>query len=194
MDKTDDSSEERWAVIPGAVNGYGHTYSASTYGRIRNDRTGKRLAPVVRINSNGYTHSSVWVGGERRHMERVGRIILRTFVGPCPTPKHQCCHRNGRSLDNRLENLRWDTQKGNEADKSPEARERTATAASLRNRGEGARLAKLREFQIPEIVRRLRTHEPMRSIANDYGVSISAIYCIKTGKTWKHLNRPALKE
>ncbi len=48
-------------------------------------------------------------------MKLVHRLVLETFVGPCPD-KQECCHNNGNSLDNRISNLRWDTRKANVKD------------------------------------------------------------------------------
>ena len=42
----------------------------------------------------------------------VHRIVLETFIGPCPM-NLEACHRNGNCLDNRLGNLRWGTRSSN---------------------------------------------------------------------------------
>jgi hypothetical protein len=44
------------------------------------------------------------------------RLILEAFVGPCPEGM-EACHKNGKRADCRIENLRWDTPKGNAQDK-----------------------------------------------------------------------------
>jgi hypothetical protein len=54
--------------------------------------------------------------GRPRIRKLVHRLVLETFVGPCP-PDMQGCHNNGDFTDNRLDNLRWDTCKANMADK-----------------------------------------------------------------------------
>jgi hypothetical protein len=46
---------------------------------------------------------------------RVGPLILSTFVGPCP-PGLECCHWDDDPLNNRIENLRWDTRSANRLD------------------------------------------------------------------------------
>jgi hypothetical protein len=47
---------------------------------------------------------------------KVHRLVLETFVGPCPDGM-ECCHNNGDPADNRLENLRWDTLSSNAYDR-----------------------------------------------------------------------------
>ncbi len=44
------------------------------------------------------------------------RAVLLAFVGPCPEGM-EACHNNGDPLDNRVENLRWDTRSNNTLDK-----------------------------------------------------------------------------
>lgn len=43
-------------------------------------------------------------------------LFLHPFIGPRPQ-KYHGCHNDGNPENNRLENLRWDTCKGNHADK-----------------------------------------------------------------------------
>jgi hypothetical protein len=47
--------------------------------------------------------------------EKVHRLVLEAFVGPCP-PGMECCHYNDIPDDNRLSNLRWDTRSANRYD------------------------------------------------------------------------------
>lgn len=46
---------------------------------------------------------------------RVHHLVLEAFVGPRP-PGYHGCHNNGERLDNRPENLRWDTVTENNRD------------------------------------------------------------------------------
>ena len=48
----------------------------------------------------------------KRYQFKVHKLILETFVGPCPD-NMECCHRDGNRFNNKLENLRWDTRKEN---------------------------------------------------------------------------------
>src|SRR5262245_31077449 len=46
----------------------------------------------------------------------IHRMVLETFVGPCPSGK-EVSHLNGDSMDNRLTNLTYETSKENKARK-----------------------------------------------------------------------------
>jgi hypothetical protein len=49
------------------------------------------------------------------YVHKIANIVLLAFRGPCPKGQ-VCCHLDGDSLNNRIENLRWDTQKSNARD------------------------------------------------------------------------------
>ena len=44
-------------------------------------------------------------------------LVLLAFVGPMPTPNHQCAHWDGNPANNHYTNLRWATAAENTADK-----------------------------------------------------------------------------
>ena len=56
----------------------------------------------------GRLYVSLHKNGKRNNLY-VHRLVLITFVGPCPEGM-ECCHKDDNPLNNRLENLRWDTQ------------------------------------------------------------------------------------
>jgi len=63
----------------------------------------------------------VIVSGQR--IRRVHQLVLEAFHGPCP-PGQEGCHNNGDELDNRPENLRWDTRSENILDQVRHGRHR----------------------------------------------------------------------
>lgn len=107
----------------------------------------------------------------------VHRLVLTAFVGPCPDGL-VCCHYNGNPSDNRLENLRWDTQLSNAADKRRHGRSIV---------GEKNKFSKLTSTQVIVIKKRLASGEQCNRIAEDYGVTPEAIGHIKNGKNWAWL-------
>lgn len=93
-----------WKPIPGF-----ESYSVSESGLIRSNITGKVLKPFPR--SKGYL--SIDLSHDGRHCrEYVHRLILLTFVGPCPQG-FEACHGNDVNTDNRLDNLFWGTRQMN---------------------------------------------------------------------------------
>jgi hypothetical protein len=100
---------ERWALIPN----WGGYYSASDAGRIWSRYSERVLKPYPR--PEGHLLVDLRYNGARR-VVRVHRLVLETFVGPCPDGM-EACHANGDPADNRLVNLRWDTRRSNNLDR-----------------------------------------------------------------------------
>ena len=100
-------------IVPSAPN-----YSVSEKGRvyrrartmIRNPKTGAKMRLkgcflIPTITTHSLRHQ-VTIGGLTRN---VGSVVLEAFVGPRPKGL-VCCHLNGDTVDNRLENLKWGTR------------------------------------------------------------------------------------
>lgn len=105
----------------------------------------------------------------------IHRLVLQTFVGPCPQGM-ECCHYPDREPSNcRLVNLRWDTKQGNMKDKEYHG-----------NAPKGVKnpRAKLTPEKVAEIKRRVRAGEDCRSIAAEFGISKGNVWFICSGKTW----------
>lgn len=117
----------------------------------------------------------------RRRKVPVHQFVLLTFVGPCPAGM-EACHGNGHHTDNRLDNLRWDTPRANNADK---------LAHGTHLRGERVGSSKLTAVAVREI---LLSSATTRVLARDHGVSTSAIRQIKARCTWKHVHPTTTKE
>jgi hypothetical protein len=94
---------ERWKPVVGferfEVSNEGRVRSPS--GRILNARTSTGNYHVVTFNING-----------RKETRRIHRVVLEAFVGPAPEGTFGC-HIDGNPANNRLSNLRWDTQANN---------------------------------------------------------------------------------
>ena len=98
---------EEWRPVPG-YDGY---YEVSNQGRVRSGKGLMKPWPV-----NGYGHLSVDFRRVKPYRKfQVHRLVLETFVGPCPEGM-ECLHKNGDPSDNRLENLRWGTSSENALD------------------------------------------------------------------------------
>lgn len=70
---------EVWKTIPSAPN-----YEASTWGRIKHKKNGIKKPTLMR-NPRGKPYLIVSVVVDKKHMVKyVHRLVLETFVGPCP--------------------------------------------------------------------------------------------------------------
>jgi hypothetical protein len=111
------TSSETWRPIPGHEG----DYEASDQGRIRSWRhkEGRRKRPTILAPSftpTGYGGVSLSFGDgiiARKKQHNVHLLVAKTFLGPKPTPLHECDHINGDPSDNRAENLEWVTREEN---------------------------------------------------------------------------------
>lgn len=166
------------------ILGYEGLYSASNTGSIRSeDRivrhhkggpkrlTGALLKPF--ITKFGYEVISLAKSGinTKRH---VHRLVLSAFTG-VDKEGYDACHRDSVRTNNQIDNLRWDTRKGNMSD---------ALKLGRTNRGVKNPNAKL----TPEDIKKIRLdNRVQRLIAKDFNVDPSTISDVKRGEHWKHV-------
>jgi hypothetical protein len=155
-----------------------------------------RIWSKVRIGPNGRQTGGKWLSqfanrrgyryvslrdADRYVNRRVHRLVLETFVGPCPECM-ECCHNNGNPSDNRLENLRWDTHSANARDAV-----KHGTAVWVQQCGEKHPKAKLTEEEVRWIDYQCRAGVPYKDIAWAYNTSEGNVSRIAQHKRWKHL-------
>lgn len=161
---------ERWLDIPG----YEGAYQVSDLGRVRSlDRvvnycdgrrrhfSGKVLSPKT-LNGGHLT-----VRLPQKEGALVHRLVLTAFEGPCPQD-FEARHLNGNPSDNRLENLSWGSRASNNVDRSRHGSN------------------KLVPSQVQEVRARLHK-ETHRALAEEFGVSVSTIAHIKSGRCYAHV-------
>jgi len=107
---------EIWRSIPGC-NG---RYEASSFGRIRSiiDTNRPRILKPTRSlwgtrPNTDYLKVGLYIEPKKRVWRYVHRLVLFAFVGAPDDPKADACHNDGDSMNNRIENLRWDTRSNN---------------------------------------------------------------------------------
>lgn len=115
---------EEWKDIPG----YEGQYQASSLGRIKSlgrmIESGNQFGRfeyyspecILRPGkSDKCGHLSVVLHGKRKKSYCVHQLVMLAFEG-CPPKGKVVCHNNGNPEDNRIENLRYDTQTENVLD------------------------------------------------------------------------------
>jgi hypothetical protein len=104
-------ADEIWRAVPGFKG-----YEVSDAGRIRSLRRGHAKLLMCSHDEHGYVRAGLYRDGKRQ-FHAVHRLVALVFIGPPPADRPICCHRDNDKRNNRQDNLRWDTQAGNIADK-----------------------------------------------------------------------------
>ncbi len=116
----------------------------------------------------------------------VHRLVLESFVGFSNLTVN---HLDGIKDNNKLENLEYITQKENNL--------HSIEVLGNHQRGSKNKKAKLTEEQVIEIYKAYRPRNKeygLQALANKYGVDVSLIHLITSGKTWQHVTQGIPKE
>lgn len=105
-------------------------------------------------------------------------LVLESFVGPCP-PGMEGCHEDGDPANNRPSNLRWDTPQGNWRDRKRHGRGCEGVKSPQ---------AKLTDDAVRGIREARASGVKLKDLARRYGVSMTKISHVATGKSWNHVN------
>jgi len=170
---------ERWLPVAGFV---GH-YEVSDMGRVRSLKYGKKK--VLKPINNGFGYLYVYmVTPKKVRRVAIHRLVLETFVGPCP-PGMECCHYPDADTKNcKLSNLSWGTAKQNWKHRDE---------IGHHYRGEKTVLAKLTEKQVREIYALRASGLSCNEIAKTYGVVRRTVGHICEGHSWAHLGLVPLR-
>lgn len=173
-----------WKSIPG----YEGFYQASIGGRIRSlDRIveysdGRRtLHKGITLKpgkcKRGYRRVTLWKNNISKS-RLISRLILRTFVGNCPSGM-EVCHNDNDPSNNKLANLRYDTPKANNLDK------KKFETCSSGERNAGARLTEKQVIAMRSQYAKGKV--TLAQIAFKYKISNGHTWAIINGRCWKHL-------
>lgn len=143
-------------------------YSISEHGLVWSDLSGCCLRWWL---AKGYAVLKLRRGG-RTVCVSVHRLVAEAFIGPRPDGM-DVCHNDNNRLNNHYANLRYDTRRGNLAD-----RDRHGT----HQRGERNPSAKLTNEEADSIRVARLNGEPLKSIAARYQVRESTVSRIANGK------------
>ena len=130
----------------------------------------------------------MFANGKRKRVV-LGRLVLETFVGPCPK-NMECCHGPNGRADHSLRNLSWGTHiKNCTVDK-----ERDGTLL----RGDESPSAKLNSLQV-RIIRRTygkrnKNGLSCPQLADVFGTTYKNIWAIVNRKSWFHIDTRPRKQ
>lgn len=118
----------------------------------------------------------------RKRSSMAHRYVLECVSGPPPSKDHEGCHScgNGHLGCVNPRHLYWGTRQENVLDRKKHG---GFTAPPILS-GENNPRAKLCRSDVDEIRDKLSTGQTMASIAEEYSVSTSLIFNIKSGKAW----------
>jgi hypothetical protein len=157
-------------------------YDVSNLGRVRRRADSGRRERVLTPDrtNDGYLRVNLHKDNKGRKYP-VSVLICEAFNGPQP-PGLQCAHGDGVRDNNVPANLRWATGKENHQD-------RIAHGTTIR--GEDMVGSVLTEADVSSIRARRVAGDKLVTISNDFGVSVTNVYDICRGRTWKHLSNAA---
>jgi len=175
--------EEVWKPVVG-YEGY---YEISNLGNVRSiDRvinggrwgTEHRKGSNIKLRFQKNNHVSVKLHKDgKRTTHHLAALLLESFV--CIRPEGMfACHNDGNGYNNDLSNLRWDTPKGNMAD---------AIKHGTLHSGEKHYASVLKEGEVALIKKLLKNNVNIILISKMFNVSRGAVYKIKYGRSWKHV-------
>ena len=157
--------DEIWKDIPG----FEGAYEVSNLGRVRNVKRGNLLKPYKQPTGHMYIKS---IGGRNGKFAFLHRLVYEVFIGPIPE-NAVVRHIDGDASNNSLDNHAVGSQKENIHD--------------IYTYGKKCGPGKLYANDVLEIRRKLAEGCSVRKLATEYGVSDTAIYLIKSNKTFYYM-------
>lgn len=176
---------EEWAPIPG------WHYSASTHGRIRNDRFPGREPLVASSPKDGRPSVELFDGKGKSKRIYVHRLVCSAFHGEPLNPDLIVRHLDGDPTNNAPYNLRWGTWKENARDRDLHGN--TVAWKSIIDRNTAYKARELykkhmRSRQADGFQRAQRGF--VKNLAKELGLSTSSTQKVLYGVTWNSPDRP----
>lgn len=132
------------------------------------------------VSHAGYRAFILRKEGDKKPYRRTAhKLVAEAFLPPPLPGQTDVCHNDGNPLNNRVENLRWDTHRNNQLDM---LKHRTAQC------GEQSVTAKITEAQALEIYLAVRDgpRGTQRRMVEKYGLSPAQVNRIAKGKRWAY--------
>ena len=161
-------------------------YAISDDGRVwsclvnRHQIIGSKWRELKAAKSNDAGHRTVTLCHDgRRKNHLVHRMVLEAFIGPCPEGMEACHFPDRDPMNCAINNLRWDTKKGN-------ARDRKLHGTECR--GESKSNVKLTDEKVREIRVRYAVGDiSQEKLGTKYGVHQTAIGFIVRRVEWRYI-------
>lgn len=160
-------------------------YSIDEYGNVYNNLTGYVLRGTTIDKKHRYQKVHLGKKFYNTHL-----LVLETFVGPRPTPKHTANHKDGNRYNNSLSNLEWCTHAEN-------VRHSRDMHLHRGQYGEEIVGSKLTEEQAKRVWALKDSPLTARQIRDRLGlqfVSVAAIKAIRRGKAWARVIQGTIPE
>lgn len=184
---------ERWAPVPGFEDIYeisdrGRVESLTRYVRYPDGRK-PRLQPGRILkpgHAKGYPYVNLRKDGLTRQI-RIHTLVLLAFIGPQPSPRHECNHIDGNRSNNSYWNLEWATRSENLAHKVNVLESGHPPVW----RGEDNAMTSLSEKEVIALRHEYaRGAISQKALGEKYGISQASVWHIVTGDTWGHVGGP----
>jgi hypothetical protein len=168
------------------IPNYQGLYQASNWGNIKSliDKYGHKKEYILRPSSNCYYYHVILCKNGKQKTHRIHRLILETFVGPCP-PGMECRHLDCNSKNNRLDNLLWGTRSDNRKDSIKNGTWFNPKPNDLR--GENNPISKFKNKDILNMRKLYREGLTTGEIGKIYNTSYKNIWRIVKNKRWIHI-------
>lgn len=165
------------------------TFEVSEWGDVRRavDVHGGKAGERMRgfIDADGYRRYVLTsVDGLREHVTDY-RLVAEAFIGPAPSSRHEVAHNNGSRVCAHYSELRWATRVENHADTVVHG-----TTPGVGERNPKAKLTEADVIRLRREYRAIKNRESDKSVADlavEFGIHLSTVSTIATGKSWSHI-------
>ena len=155
-------------------------YLITKNGEIFSLKSNSFLKQFIKSKKAGYPAVNLYVGGNSKikfEQKCVHELMAITFLKRKPSKKHIVAHLDGNPLNNKIENLKWVTQKENMSHKN---------IHGTQSYGEKNGNVKLTTEKV-KFIKSNKDKFRIIDFARMFDVSDFAISSILKGKTWKHV-------
>ncbi len=159
------------------VRGYEGLYQISNQGKLKSSMWQENYVSKGSFNVKGYLRTQLVKNGKKTNYY-LHTLVAENFISPRPY-NLEVGHLNGDKGDNRVENLKWVTQKENS---------RHRIQHGTHNRGEQNYSVKLTEKDVL-LIRTLYKQKKFYQweLGEMFGIEQATISSIMLRKTWRHI-------